>query len=77
MRLEFHVHFEFFSQVKKTQSEQLYLYQKKKKLEERLAKLKSNVANKKQQYTHLAISSKENSTYLAHVHLIQCTIDYL
>ncbi|XP_031625479.1 augmin complex subunit dgt5 [Contarinia nasturtii] len=47
--------------VKKVQSEQLYLYQTKKKLEERLENLKSRVAAKKQQYQKLAISSKENN----------------
>ncbi|XP_055307245.1 uncharacterized protein LOC129571473 isoform X2 [Sitodiplosis mosellana] len=44
-----------------TQSEQLYLYQTKKKLEERLSKLKLNVANQKKQFNKLAISSKENN----------------
>lgn len=38
------------------------MYQTKKKLEERLENLKSSIATKKQQYSKLAASSKENST---------------
>lgn len=53
------------------QSEQLYLYQTKKKLEERLEKVKANVAAKKRQYEQLAASSKENSTY----HMQSITIE--
>ncbi|XP_055303424.1 augmin complex subunit dgt5 isoform X1 [Sitodiplosis mosellana] len=47
--------------VKKVQSEQLYLYQTKKKLEERLEQLKTKVATQKEQYNKLAVSSKENN----------------
>lgn len=52
-----------FFQVKPIQSEQLYLYQTKKKLEERLEQLKIRVNSQKQQYRKLAMSCKENSTY--------------
>lgn len=54
----------FNFQVKKSQSEQLFLYQKKKRLEERLENQKARVCNQKLQYKKLATTSKESSVYM-------------
>lgn len=57
------VHVVCFSQVKPVQSEQMYLYQTKKKREERLEQLTARVNSQNKQFKKLAISSKENSKY--------------
>lgn len=56
--------------MKKIHSEQLHMYQTKKKLEERLENLKARIAAQKQQYKKLAISSKENSLYSVFIKII-------
>lgn len=56
--------------MKRSQSEQFYLYETEKKLKDQLEQLKVRLNNKKQQYGKMAQSLKQNSSYstiLSHI----------